>query len=51
MATAHAKPVQIALVANIATMAAAATFVLNPKQKAPTISAQLKAPSHQVMYM
>ena len=51
MATAHAKPVQIALVANIVTMVAAAAFVPNPKQKPPTISAQLKAPAQQAVYM
>lgn len=50
MATALAKPVQIALVANIVTMAAATAFVPNPKQKAPTILAQLKAPLQKQMF-
>lgn len=51
MATAHAKPVQIALVANFVTMAAAAAVVLNLKQKPPTISAQLKVLAQQAVYM
>jgi hypothetical protein len=51
MATAHVKLALIVLVANIATMAAAAASVPNLKQKQATISVQLKELLQKLEYI
>ena len=51
METALAKPVLIALLANIVMVEAAVAFAPNPKQKQATTSAQLKPPLQKAVYI